>query len=181
MAKASTRKVTVANVSEEAPSSIDQIRELLFGETQRRNNNQLADLDKALKRHSAEAERRLNEAQDALQQRLEDATSSISDRLDALNEKLDDAAAAASQDNEKAVQDLTAAIDGAETSLSESLRTEAKALQDQLDALRAEHAAALAKLDQEKTAKAQLGAFLVDLGHRLAENGHDATAQQDGG
>lgn len=147
--------------------NIDQIREILFGATQREHEARSGQLEKRIQRGQAEAAERVTMLQASVERQLEKLTADITSRLDQLAQRVDEVEAAAKRDTAAAAKDLSEQINALEKRLSGDLRDQGDSLEQKTEDLRSEMTASVDRLDQEKTGKLNLGDYLMEIGMRL--------------
>ena len=147
--------------------SIDQIREILFGATQREHEARSGQLEKRIQRGQAEAAERVTMLQASIERQLEKLSADLTSRLDQLAQRIDEAEAAAKRDTAAAAKDLSEQISALDKRLSGDLRDQGESLEQKIEDLRSEMTTATDRLEQEKTGKLNLGDYLMEIGMRL--------------
>ena len=150
-----------------APGSIDQIREILFGQSQREHEARASQLEQLIDRRSTEAADRLEKAQAAIERRLDKLTTDLNGRLDQLANRLEQAEATAKSDLADTAKDLRSKIDDLDKRLAKEIQDQGQGLENKLADLRQDMNGAVDRLDQEKTGKLNLGDYLMEIGMRL--------------
>ena len=148
-------------------NSMEQIRELLFGATQRDNESRAQLLETRLEKHSREAADRLDAARTALEARIAKATADLKAGLAKLGGDLEAAETTASRDNAELEDVLSSRIADLEQSLRDEIKALAKDTQNRFASLETELESTTARLDDEKTDRRDLGDYLIEFGMRL--------------
>lgn len=147
--------------------NIDQIREILFGATQREQESRSTTLERLIERKSAAQGERLEKTKANLEGQLERMASDLSARLDQIGQRLEQAEGTARQmnaDTTKSLSDKLTKLDG---SLTKAMESQGEALETKLESLHSELTKAIDKLDDDKTGRLDLGDQLIEIGMRL--------------
>ena len=136
--------------------NIAQIRDILFGDAQRTNEQKFEALEKSLSDSFAKLNDHISDMATNIGNRIADLSAHMDQEVAALQTRLDDVEATLRSEAGEQGQDMRDALD----STSKALQADIKALQKEL---RKE----LAALDDKKTTREDLASYLVDIGERL--------------
>lgn len=125
--------------------NIDQIREILFGATQREQDERSSTLEKQLQRDAKRAADHLDKTRASLESSLEKLSGDLGSRLDQIAQRIEQVDA----DAKKATADTAQTLDQRLTDVGQELR-------ELID-----------RLEQQKTGREELGGQLMELGLRL--------------
>ena len=167
MAKAAKSTGEAGQIGLPGGGSIDQIREILFGQSQREHEARATKIERLIEQRSAEAADRLAKTQSSLEKHLEKLAADMNARLDQLSARLEQAEATAKQDLAGTAKDLTAKIGDLDKRVTKDIQDQGRNLEKKLDGLRQEMNGAVDRLEEEKTGKLNLGDYLMEIGMRL--------------
>jgi exonuclease VII large subunit len=167
MAKAAKNTAEPSQGGLPAGGSIDQIREILFGQTQREHEARATQIERLIDQRSAEAAERLEKTQAALERRVEKLATDMNARLDQLAAHVEQAEATAKRELGGTAKDLAGKIGDLDKRLTKDLHDQGQGLENKLQSLRQELNGAVSRLDEEKTGKLDLGDYLTEIGMRL--------------
>ena len=142
--------------SAQSAGSMDQIRELLFGQLQRDLDLRFQKLEKKIDRSVEEGADQLSSVQNTLNKKLDTTASDLGERIKALSIRLDGVESSAKKDTATLDKQFTNDLNA----LSETLKKNINSLREELES-------AVETLQGEKTGNKDLGASLVELGMRL--------------
>ena len=151
--------------------SIEQVREILFGAQQREMSGRFGQMERAVERVARDADERMASMQQSFERRIEELRTTLEGRLDSLTERVDESLAAMRKEiaaNGKAVNERLAET---ERGLRSDMELAARQAQARIDAVRSDADEAARRLEDEKTGRAELGAYLLELGMRLSGDG----------
>jgi ElaB/YqjD/DUF883 family membrane-anchored ribosome-binding protein len=147
--------------------SMDQVREILFGQFERENAASLQKLEALIEKYSKNTTEELADARAQLQKDLAKTAADLAARLDQQGQDL----ASSRAELERALQDMSKALTEkiAETAshADKELNETRSRLQKNVDALGGNLERSVAQLDDAKADRADLGDMLIELGLRL--------------
>ncbi|MDH3638331.1 MAG: hypothetical protein OES09_07670 [Gammaproteobacteria bacterium] len=162
-------KTDIQNAQEAVTGSgsIDQIREILFGSMQRDLAHQLDLVEKQFEREKLDRTKLIENTKKSLEQRLEKLSENLGAKLDQLKTDLK----ISQKENRSELNDVSKQlndnISSSHEELSQNLSEHAEDLRSAIDTTRNELERALENLDDDKTGRADLGDYLLEIGKRL--------------
>lgn len=157
----------VVDAAVAAAGSMDQIREILFGQFERENNSHLQKLQSSIDRNAKSSSEHLAETRAELEKGLSKLAETTTASLDKLSEELSASRAAAKQALQELSKELTTRLAQAEQRLEGELKTTRAGLQKNIDALEDNLDRSVEQLDDAKADRADLGDILIEMGMRL--------------
>lgn len=161
----------MAQVEEDAVvsgGSIEQVREILFGAQQREMQTRFDRVERSIERSAREAHEALDETRKGLDRRIDETQAMLSDRLDALGERVEETLAALRREMGANAKSMSDRLTEAERSPRSDMDNQARQAKQRIDDLRVALEEALRQLEDGKTGRSELGAYLMELGVRLS-------------
>ncbi|NNE85818.1 MAG: hypothetical protein HKN28_17785 [Alphaproteobacteria bacterium] len=147
--------------------SIDQIREILFGGMQRDLAHQLDLIEKQFEREKLDRIKLIENTKKSLEQKVQKLSENLGAKLDQLKTDLKDS----QKENRSALNDVSKElndnISSSHEELSQNLSEQAEDLRSAIETMRTELERALENLDDDKTGRADLGDYLLEIAMRL--------------
>ena len=166
------KKATKADMQEaqEAISgggSIDQIREILFGSVQRDLAHQLDLVEKQFEREKLDRTKVVENTKKSFDQKLQKMSETLTAKLDQLRDDLNKSQKENHAELSATSKELNDNISSSHEELSQNLSEHAEEFRAAIDAARLEFERSLDDLDDNKTGRADLGDYLLEIGMRL--------------
>lgn len=147
--------------------NINQIREILFGQHLREQTASISKTQEALDRTARETDSKLRDAEDRLTEVLNSSAAKFDNKITALGKRLEQLVGGAESGTARVAEELDARLTGVERDLKQTIVTQDKAAKKAHDSLRADLNSAVARLEDDKTNRADLGDYLMEIALRL--------------
>jgi gas vesicle protein len=147
--------------------SIDKIREILFGSTQRGLETKSRDIEKRIEKEGLERAQNLKKLRESLERRIDKVRDDLRGRLDQLSERLKEGEATAKQDLADSTAEIRDEVSELDQRITAELDGQSDALKKAIEDLGEEFFNTVEQLDNAKADRVDLGELFVQIGTRL--------------